>query len=820
MNDLQMWTDFKKLREEFIKVNMGVFLSKLLENPPEASQLLDIYHKTIYQAWLDSIFEKTTVLSEFRGQNHEKVIEEFRKLDKELVYLSGQKIIELCNSRRPKNILFKAQDSEFSILRREAAKKRKHLPIRHLFNRIPNLLLKLKPCLLMSPLSVSQFIQPDIKTEKQIPFDDYVQSEVLKFDLVIFDEASQIFTEDVVGAIYRGRQLIVAGDSKQLPPTNFFRTMDNDEDYNENEIEEETSADFNSVLDECSTILSPHLLKWHYRSKHESLIAFSNNQFYGDRLITFPSSRYKNETLGIKFVYVPDSVYDRGGKRNNIKEAEIVADKVFQHFTNYPNKSLGVVAFSQAQMIAIEDEIEQRRRLKPEFEGFFKEDRLEGFFVKNLENVQGDERDVIIFSIGYGCDQHGRMTMNFGPLNKPGGERRLNVAVTRAREKIILVSSIKASDIDIHTTKASGVLNLHYYLAYSEIGERALTITHPQGKGDIESPLEESVTEVIKNMGYNVINQVGCSGYRIDIGVIDPENTGQFLLGVECDGATYHSAATARDRDRLRQQILEGLGWKIHRIWSPDWVAKRETEVKKLKSAIEKARNDEINSSEKNIIILEGKVKSPEVITKRENNMTERISINHKDEDISLPGTLPYETCDISPNLWAGKDFHLPEYRLEQGNLIVKIVRKEGPIHIQLVAKRLVTAWGLSRTGNRIMKAVNEAVRYGEIRNLFIKKVDFLWPCSLTNIYVRTPVSGIPESFRDIEHIAPEEIQVAIKIIIQHALSIGKESLITETARIFGFNRTSDTIKEYILKEYKFLKKNGIIKENHYSVSL
>jgi superfamily I DNA and/or RNA helicase len=283
------------------------------------------------------------------------------------------------------------------------AKRRRHLSVRHLFDRIPNLLLKLKPCLFMSPLSVSQFLPP----------------EKFKFDLVIFDEASQIFTEDAVGAIYRGRQLVVAGDSKQLPPTDFFKSIDTDsDDDDENPSEDETSADFNSVLDECETIRGIRLcsLRWHYRSRHESLIAFSNHRFYDSRLITFPSARHQHQTLGIELVHLPDGVYDRGGKRINQREAESVAARVFAHFAQYPQKSIGVVAFSQAQMMAIEDEIERRRKTNAAFEHFFREDRLEGFFVKNLENVQGDERDVIIFSIGYGRDQHGRITMAFGPL--------------------------------------------------------------------------------------------------------------------------------------------------------------------------------------------------------------------------------------------------------------------------------------------------------------------------------------------------------------------------------------------------------------------
>lgn len=524
VDDLQTWIDFKALEKRFTEAGLGGFLKGLQEGPPPASQLIDVFHKAIYQAWVSSIVAGDPDLREFRTRHHEQLIEEFREVDRKLVRLSSHRVTELCNSRRPQRVVM-AGDSEVTTLLREANKQRRHLPIRQLSERIPNLLLRLKPCLMMSPISVSQFLNP----------------ERLHFDLVIFDEASQICPEDAVGSVYRGKQLIVAGDDQQLPPTAFFQQA-MAEEYDWEDISDEEFAVFDSILKECSSIgLPARMLRWHYRSKHESLIAFSNRQFYESKLITFPSAWAKYEHLGIKFVYVPDGVYDRGGKRDNRREAEVVTDLVFEHFARYPEKTLGVVAFSISQMTAIEDEVEQRVRSKQEFERFFKDGRLEGFFVKNLENVQGDERDVMIFSIGYGKDQQRRSTMNFGPLNKPGGERRLNVAVTRAREKVMLVSSIRAADIDLSKTQAPGVLQLYRYLDYAERGEAALELTHPQG-GEPESDLESDVAGEIRRLGYDVVHQIGCSGYRIDLGVVDPAEPGRFLLGVECDGATYHSA--------------------------------------------------------------------------------------------------------------------------------------------------------------------------------------------------------------------------------------------------------------------------------------
>ena len=326
------------------------------------------------------------------------------------------------------------------MLYKEAHKKTKHLPLRRLFDVIPNLVLNLKPCLLMSPLSVSQFLPPDPAK--------------MQFDVVVFDEASQILPEDALGAIYRGKQVIITGDNQQLPPTTFFQQLAGDDGE---EAAEEDWPLFESILDAClGAGLPRRLLRWHYRSRHEHLIAFSNERFYEGRLVTFPSPWSENPGLGVKFHHVPDGVYDRGGRRDNPREAQIVADLVFAHFRHTPDQTLGVIAFSYSQMNAIEDEIDRRLRKEPDMERFFQGDRLEGFFVKNLETVQGDERDVILLSVGYGRDAQGKIALNFGPLNREGGARRLNVAVTRARRKLILVSSIQARDLEATASATVG----------------------------------------------------------------------------------------------------------------------------------------------------------------------------------------------------------------------------------------------------------------------------------------------------------------------------------------------------------------------------
>ena len=596
-------------------------------------------------------------------------------------------------ARKPQDILIQAADTEANILLKEAAKKRRLMPIRTLMQKIPNLLVKLKPCLLMSPISVSQFLPPDTK-----------------FDLVLFDEASQLVPEDAIGAIYRGKTVVVAGDNKQLPPTSFFQKnlLDN---VDWDELSDDDVEVFDSILDECLGIGLPvKTLRWHYRSKHEELIAFSNHRFYDDTMITFPSAKAETDSLGVKLVHVPDGVYDRGGSRDNLKEAEKVADLVFEHFKNYPKKTLGVVTFSIAQMDAVEEAIDNRLKEQPDFEPFFKEDRLEGFFVKNLENVQGDERDVIFFSVGYGFDQQGQMTMNFGPLNKPGGERRLNVAVTRAREKVVLITSIKASDID-KDAQALGVQTLRTYLDYAEHGPE--TISEKSKEGTFDSAIDEDVAAEIKKMGYEIVPEVGCSGYKIDIGVVDPVNEGCFLLGVECDGATYKSSSSARDRDRLREQVLRQLGWRMHRVWSPAWVARRDTEIRRLKEALEQAQKTQLEKdAQKPIIdIKEGSAPKTDV---QKNTFAgiEKIGVPYKVYPLKATYN-PYikvATAKTTIDSKQRNEFHFPENRENQTKLLAELIPNEGPVHFDYAVERLAATWGIKQVTPKISHAVKEAL--------------------------------------------------------------------------------------------------------------
>jgi very-short-patch-repair endonuclease len=802
VDDLQIFIDFKETKSRFTLANLEEFFNRLVEQRPTSAELIGVLRRGVYQEWINNLYSMDLRLGRFRRENHEQLIAEFRYLDQELIHLASNRVIEAANSRKPQDVLIQATDSEVNTLLKEASKKRRLMPIRNLLQKIPHILPRIKPCMLMSPISVSQFLD----------------SEAMKFDVVLFDEASQIVPEDAICSIFRGRTIVVAGDNKQLPPTSFFqKSLLDDVDWDE-ATDDEIEV-FDSILDECLGIGLPvKTLRWHYRSRHENLIAFSNNYFYDGTLVTFPSAEANHNSLGVKLAYVPTGIYDRGGKRNNIKEAEVVADLVFEHFKQYPKKTLGVVTFSIAQMETVEDAIDRRLNENPEFEQFFREDRLEGFFVKNLENVQGDERDVIMFSVGYGKDATGQMAMNFGPLNKPGGERRLNVAVTRAREKTIMVTSIRASDIDLNATKAAGVAILHHYLDYAEKGPDSLELK--ESKAGYVSLLEEDVAEEIRAMDYKVDTQVGCSDYRIDIGVIDPANPGRYLIGVECDGPTYRSSTSARDRDRLREQVLNRLGWKIHRIWAPAWVARRESEARKLKEALQQACQQPEKIAEK--VPKEEPRKDEnvrkETVVKVQFGGLEKIGVPYKvhtlkatyEKHIKVPIT-KYPYTQIQKN-----EFHFPTNRSQQTRLLAELVKAEGPIHFDYAVDRLADAWGLRRTSPKIAQAVKEAMEpLIREHKITVRNGEFLWPVDIIDVPVRVPVANAPESKRRPEHIPPEEIENAMKQIAQYSLGIGSESLITETAKVFGFTHSREKIKEIMTSTYqKLIRERKLIVTN------
>ena len=466
-------------------------------------------------------------------------------------------------------------------------------------------------------------------------------------------------------------------------------------------------------------------------------------------------------------------------------------------------------------MDAVEEAVDRRRRQHPECEHFFKEDRLEGFFVKNLENVQGDERDVVIICLGYGYDPQGKMTMNFGPVNRAGGERRLNVAVTRARERTILVSSIKSSDIDLESAKSEGTVILHDYLEYAEKGPEILKLVALK-PAEFESPIAEDVAMVIQRFGYAIVPQVGCSVCPIDMGVIDPHDSGNYLLGIEFDGATYLNINSARDRDRLRDQVLKQLGWRVHRIWSPTWVARRDSEIRRLANAVEEAHRLQLrkeapdtadNSEEEHDAGDDNDDSSQEVdVQKVHFAGVEKIGVPYRVHTLKADFN-PTVRVPSARHGWVVKpnEFHFQENRRMQSRLLEELINAEGPVHFDYAARRLASLWGLKRKGPRIVQTVREALNLLILDQKVVVKGSFLWPPGLQTVQARVPVPGVPESKRKLGHIPPEEIENAMELVAQYALGISAESLIGETAKVFGFSYAGEKSRKRFNDIYKRL---------------
>jgi superfamily I DNA and/or RNA helicase/very-short-patch-repair endonuclease len=589
---LEYLVDYRNAKKKLSELGIGEYLAKAREVELSAENIIPVFKKCFYRSWLDRVIPQFSTINDFRRLRQDERIILFQGLDKSHMEISKAMLISKLISHLPNFDAF-GNNGEVALLRREMAKQRKLMPTRKLIAALPNLLPTLKPCVMMSPLSVST----------------YLGESSFEFDTVVFDEASQVRTEDAIGAIFRAKQAIIAGDSKQLPPTDFFSSsMSGSDEYEEDEYGEinDTGA-YESLLDEA-TLMPTQTLLWHYRSRHEHLIAFSNAKIYQGNLITFPSSVEKLGGMGVEYVYVPGGTYDRGGKNGNKAEAKQVAELVFEHFKTFPNRSLGIIAFGEVQQSAIQNAIIEMRKANPTFEPFFKEDKEDAMFIKNLETVQGDERDTIIFSIGYAPDTNGKFIMNFGPLSRNGGERRLNVAVTRSRYNLKLVGSILPTDINADKTSGQGPKLLRLYIDFAINGTNAI-MGEISASDELwfDSPFETSVYNFLTENGYDVATQVGCSGYRIDLAVRHPQYNGRFAIGIECDGAMYHTARTARERDRLRQTVLEDMGWKIYRIWSTDWIKDRNTEGQRLLEAVKEAIENYREEAPSKVITTEEK---------------------------------------------------------------------------------------------------------------------------------------------------------------------------------------------------------------------
>ena len=579
--DLKTWCDWRKVRNEASDLGLKNLAYALESGLIEPNLILETFEANYCRWWSNMVIEQDEVLREFSSPEHQRKIEQFRELDDAFSKTTAQYIRAKIGNHAPKVSIVRPK-SEWGVLKREIQKKMRHKPVRALMEEIPTALTTLAPCMMMSPLSIAQYLPANHKN----------------FDVVIFDEASQIPTWDAIGALARGAQVIVAGDPKQMPPSRGFQRRDDDDDMGMGS----DYVDLESILDEMIASAVPVIrLDWHYRSRNESLIAFSNAEYYDGRLVTFPAPEVQDS--GVLFVK-GDNLYTPGIRTNEGEAKEVVSEIVRRLTDPDPavrQQTIGVVTFNVPQQQLIENLLDQARMERPEIEPFFLQEQIEPVFVKNLESVQGDERDVILFSISFAPrEPGGRVSLNFGELSRQGGERRLNVAITRARSQMVIFSSTTADMIDTKRTSMKGVRDFKNFLDFAQRGARALAEVNMDSVGDYDSPFEVAVARYLKDKGWEVVPQIGVSRFRIDLGIVHPEKPGRYLAGIECDGATYHSSATARDRDKIRQLILENLGWKVLRIWSTDWWHNPEHAIESIHDSLEQILEQERMQEEKN----------------------------------------------------------------------------------------------------------------------------------------------------------------------------------------------------------------------------
>ena len=752
-------------------------LLRIASSTEQPELLTDILDLSWYSGLVQLVYEKNPPLQQFDRIRHEHQISRFRSLDLASLRHAQTSLAKQVWESMP-NI---NQPGEMAILRGEINKKRRHMPIRQLIERAGRAIQQIKPVFMMSPMSIANFLPPG----------------KLEFDVVVFDEASQVKAVDAFGAILRGKQVVVVGDTRQMPPTDFFsREIEMDDD-------ESATSDIESILTMFKSAGSQErYLRWHYRSRHESLIAVSNVEFYDSKLVVFPSAGQHPHAKGISFEYLPEALYDRGRTRTNKEEARAVARAVMAHALKTPDLSLGVAAFSVAQRDLIQVEIELLRRKTPEAEAFFTRESSEPFFVKNLENIQGDERDVIFISIGYGRNESGRIAREFGPLNREGGHRRLNVLITRAKMAMRVFSNFRADELDLEAGASLGVRALKNFLQYAETGE--LAVARETGKA-ADSPFELEVIEALRERNYEVEPQVGTAGYFIDIAVKDPEFPGRYVLAIECDGAAYHSSRSARDRDRLRQGVLEGLGWNFHRIWSTDWFRNPQQEITRAIAAIESARA-KIAARKDTIVPMMVPEPAHEIVRGR------------PADDAVPTSSRPYVKARLSPVLDSTVPLHqAPPESLAQ--MIKTVADVESPVHVSEVTRRLMEAFGVNRAGSRITSAVEEAVRLGKKMQLFRHRRGFVYSLADTSVRIRDR-SLLDASERKIELVPLEELDLALIETITLGFSMESDDAISGALALLGFGRATTKIAGMLEERLKALLSYGRLVQADGKISL
>lgn len=776
--DIVQWPPIRDDLAWLTQSGAGAFARQVFDGDIAPAQTAPVLMLAAYEAMWKAMLAADPTLGQAQGDNLDPAVRRFRGADRARIRSLAREVAQIHMARRPTG-----SAGAVGVLVDEMNKSRRLKPVRQLMEQAGEAILRFTPVFLMSPLSIAQYLKPG----------------VVQFDLLVIDEASQVRPEDALGAIARCRQVVVVGDDRQLPPTSFFNRMVNDDgpDDDEDEVASDTSGvrkatvkDIESILNLCSRF-PERMLRWHYRSEHPALIATSNRNFYRNQLMMPPSvvARASDGETGLVFHPVASGGYERGRTARNEIEAEAVAQAVLRHARERTDLSLGVGTFSVAQRDCVRDRIDDLARKHPELDAFIRGTATRApLFVKNLENIQGDERDVIFISVGYGKDRDGRLTQNFGPVGREGGERRLNVLITRARKRCEVFSSLDPDDIKLDAGARPGVVALKEFLTLARHGYSDL-IT-PSARG-FDSDFEHAVSLAVRDLGYDCHPQVGMAGFFIDLGVVDPADPDRYILGIECDGAAYHASRYARDRDRLRQQILEARGWRMHRIWSTDWFYRRDHEIEKLRQALDAAaagRPAPVAPVEEVDLLAVERDERPVAGTAAPDITSSA--------DPSPAGLPPYRFA--TPEAPQGIEPH----RLSAEHLagiVSEIVGIEQPIHEEEVARRLATACGLQRAGSRVQEAALSGLGAAEARGDVRSDGPFWLRQDPGEILPRSR-SGLAsgDHVRKAGMIAPGELAAAAELVLRQNQALEAPELISETSRALGFSRLTPDLSAAI----------------------
>lgn len=775
IDQLPEWITYQNTLQTCLNGPAKAVVALFIDGKLSPTELRSSFDRILAKQQLETLLQGEPELTDFNGDIHNEHIAGFQRLDRLRLDLARLNVL----TQHQQNFPIKKSVGAVGMVLGEVNKQRGHRPVRQLLTAAGRVIQDLKPVFMMSPLSVAQFLEPG----------------KVEFDLLVIDEASQIKPVDALGAIARCRQLVVVGDEKQLPPSSFFSKLTSNDGAKETEEDDNESnlvkaKELESILSLCKARgVTDTLLRWHYRSKHHSLIAISNSQYYEGKLFVVPSPWKPNAGLGLVWRPVK-GIYDRSVTRTNPIEAKEVALAVMDHALNRPEETLGVAAFSMAQQRAIQDEVEVQRRKYPEVEAFFAKHAHEPFFVKNLENVQGDERDVIFLSLGYGRDSSGKLSMNFGPLNKVGGERRLNVLISRARRRCEVFSSITDLDMEVTPATSQGVADLKQFLQYARTGEVHSGTSNAAG---IQHSLEQAIKMSLEETyGWEVHTHVGIAGFFVDLAIVDPQRKGRYVLGIECDGISYHKAASARDRDRLRQSILHSQGWLMHRVWAMDFFKKKEATLAKIEQAYDEALSLLEESDALTLVSPERNIFYRSEETKPEPSENEYQVAT----DISVPTHDPYL-------LYPG----------QFSELTLQVLKVESPIHVDELTTRLRELWGWAKAGSKFRRLVEESIDVLILTETVQRQENGFVTVKDHPLKIRRRGENAPIGTRKPSYIAPQELDLVLIECTRLVKALTREEAAKEASMMLGFKMLSSEFRTLLYERIDKLLATGSLKE-------